>query len=340
MFDNYPFIHFEIEKPLSENFSGRLSLDRKNDSAVLGSTIKWSEFAGISNDFQCSSYCWTGSFDMLLSVVSCQDCTEALYLQSFCIMNNTKASFMKRANYCSLLLSYTYSGEGKLVYDHQTYTLKEGLAFLIDCRAPHEYSATAENWQHVDIHLWGKNADSIYQHFASQKIVQISYSQTGFHALVEKLLDSCITLSDHRDLFISNALTNLLCTLLEHAERENGLSIPDAYEHVIHYMERNYMHPLSLDTLSSLVHLSKYHFAREFKKYTGSTPNDYLLGLRIRHACILLLNSALSVEQIANEAGIHNMSNFIRQFKKRTGLTPSAFRNIKNGTARILDRLC
>lgn len=331
MFDKYHLVHFEIKKPLAENSNGRISVDARTNIAAPNSTIKWSEFADNLNNTQRSAYCLTGSFDMLLSTASHQDSTEALYLQSFCIMNNTKEYFTKRTDYNSLLLSYTYSGEGGLIYNDQTYTLKEGQAFIIDCRAPHEYFATAENWEHIDIHIWGENADSLYQHFASQNIVQISYARASFDFLAEKLLDSCITFSNHRNLFISNALTNLLCTLLEHAERESNASIPDTYKYVIHYIESNYVNPLSLDSLSSFANLSKYHFAREFKKYTGFTPNDYLLELRIRHACILLLNSNLSIEQISDEVGIHNMSNFIKQFKKRIGLTPSAFRNSKNG---------
>lgn len=331
MFDKYHLIHFEISKPLVENSNGQISIDAKHNSEFPRSTIKWSEFADDLNNTQHSAYCLTGSFDMLLSTVSHQNITDALYLQSFCIMNNTKEYFTKRADYNSLLLSYTYSGEGGLIYKEQTYTMKEGQAFIIDCRTPHEYFAAAENWEHVDIHIWGQNADSLYQHFASQNIVQISYAQTNFNSLVEKLLDSCITFSDHRNLFISNALTNLLCILLECAEKESSSSVPDTYKYVIHYIESNYMHPLSLDSLSSFVNISKYHFAREFKKYTGFSPNDYLLELRIKHACILLINSDFSVERISNEVGIHNMSNFINQFKKRTGLTPSAFRNSKMG---------
>lgn len=329
MFDKYHLIHFEIKKSLSENANGRISVTEKNNTDAYDSTVKWSEFAEDLNNTQRSSYCLTGSFDMLLSTISRRNSLEALYLQSFCIMNNTKEYFTKRADYESLLLSYTYSGEGGLVYNGQSYTLKEGQAFIIDCRTPHEYFAAAGNWEHVDIHIWGQNAESLYKHFSSQNIVQISFAQASFTPMVEKLLDSCTTFSDHRDLFISNALSNLLCTLLDHAEKENNSSIPNIYKYVIRYIESNYMHPLSLDSLSSFANLSKYHFAREFKKYTGFSPNDYLLELRINHACILLINSDLSVEQISNEVGIHNMSNFIRQFKKRTGSTPSALRNNK-----------
>lgn len=330
MFDKYHLIHFEIKKSLAENHNGLISLSEKSNSTASNSTIKWSEFADDSDGTQRSSYCWTGNFDMLNPTVLHMKGTDSLYLQSFCIMNNTNESFIRRTDYESLLLSYTYSGEGGLVYNGQTYRLSEGQAFIIDCRKPHEYFAAAENWEHVDIHIWGQDAESLYQHFSSQNIVLISYAQTSFTPLVEKLLDSCTTFSDHRDLFISNALSNLLCTLLDHAEKESNSSIPDIYKYVIRYIESNYMRPLSLDSLSSFANLSKYHFAREFKKYTGFSPNDYLLELRINHACILLINSDLSVEQISNEVGIHNMSNFIRQFKKRTGLTPSALRNHKN----------
>lgn len=330
MFDKYHLIHFEITKSLTQNPNGLISMDTEDSAAASADTIRWSEFAADSDSSRHSTYCWTGSFDMLFPATLPQDDSYPLYLQGFCIMNNTKESFNKRVDYPSLLLSYTYSGEGGLKYKNKTYKLEKGQAFLIDCRKPHEYFAAAENWEHLDIHIWGQNADALYQHFASQNIVQITYAQASFDFLIEKLLDSCITFSEHRSLFISNTLSNLLCTLLEHAEKESSAAIPDTFKYVIHYMECNYVNPLSLDSLSAFANLSKYHFAREFKKYTGFSPNDYLLELRIRHACILLMNSTLSIEQISNEVGIPNMSNFIRQFKKRTGLTPSAFRDAKD----------
>ncbi len=329
MFDKYPLIHFDIEKALTAESNGIISILDESIS-YPSNTMKWKDISNKNEDSLNSTYQWTGSFDLLLPSILSTSESSNLYLQNFCLMNNTKESFISRSNYESILLSYTYSGEANLVYDGITYSINSQTLFIIDCRKHHEYFPVTESWQHLDIHIWGDDAEKIYQRYSNQNIVKMQYSNAAFNPLIENLLDAETILSDNKKLFISNSISNLLCTLLAHAEKEGNSTIPEIYKYIVHYIECNYMTHLSLDSLASFINVSKYHFAREFKKYTGYTPNEYILNLRIKHACVLLANTELSIEQISYEVGIKNMSNFIRQIKKRTGLTPSAFRkNIK-----------
>lgn len=327
MFEKYHLIHCAIKKSMTGSTGELLSVQEGKPTSSDDLTIEWSDHSAQSTGTQNATYCFTGSFDMLMPPAV--DCSNGLYLQELSVMHSRKGTFMKRSDYPSLLISYTYAGEGKLSYEGRNYQLQPGQLFLIDCRVPHEYSTVKEVWEHVDIHLWGTNAVTIYRHFRDRGIVHLAFSQEGFTFLTEGLLDACTKVSDHRSLFISNALLNMLCPLLEHAEKESHSATPAAYKKAIEYMEANYMLPLSLDTLASLVNVSKYHFSREFRKYTGASPNDYLLNLRMKHACILLVNTDLPIEQIAREVGIHNMSNFITLFKKRVRMTPSAIRKSK-----------
>lgn len=334
MFEKYHLIHFEVEKPLNNGADEGLfistNMDSLNDSTSANETYLWSDYAENSQGLQNSNYCLAGSFDMLLSLYPLENDVEPLHLQGLSILNSTKEFFFQRFNYNSLLLSYTYAGEGHLLYKDKEYSIKKGEAFIIDCRQHHKYYTEGDSWKHIDIHIWGNHAQSIYQHFENEDITHISFPEQDFNHLVERLLDTCVTFSDHRHLLISNALSNLLCNLLNHAEKEGHSTIPEAYRYIIHYMESNYKTALSLDSLASFINVSKFYFAREFKRYTNYSPNEYLLALRIQHACIMLANTDLSIEEIANEVGIHNMSNFIKQFKKRTGVTPSKFRNGRN----------
>lgn len=324
MFEKYHLIHCAINKSMTGSIGELLSVQADRSGLV---TVEWSDYSADSTELRAASYCFTGSFDMLMAPPV--DSGSGLFLQQLSVMYSGKGTFIRRSEYTSLLISYTYAGEGKLSYNGQTYHLLPGQLFLIDCRVPHEYSTLEETWEHVDIHLWGTNAENIYRHFHDHEIVHLAFPQEGFTFLVEGLLDACTKVSDHRSLFISNALLSMLCSLLEHAEKENCSATPEAYKKTIEYMEANYMLPLSLDTLASLVNVSKYHFSREFRKYTGTSPNDYLVSLRMKHACILLVNTDLSIEEVAREVGIHNMSNFIALFKKRVRMTPSAIRKRK-----------
>ena len=249
-----------------------------------------------------------------------------LFIQSFCLMNNTREYFTRRKDYDSILLSYTYSGYGRLKYGGKEYGILPEHGFLIDCHDPHEYFAAADNWEHLDIHIGEPRANNIYRYFKQHGTVTFSHSRVMFNTMVEKLLDSYVAFSEFREIYIEAELSNILCALLRQVENTGSSYIPENYKYIVHYMECNYMRNLSLEELAAMCNVSKYHFCREFKKYTSHTPNDYLIMLRIHHACILLVNSYFSIGQIALETGMENMSNFIYLFKKRMGMTPSAFR--------------
>ena len=67
-------------------------------------------------------------------------------------------------------------------------------------------------------------------------------------------------------------------------------------------------------------------FIRNFKEYTGSTPAQYLLSLRISNAQTLLESTSYNITEIANIVGYDNPLYFSRIFKKQIGMSPSEFR--------------
>ena len=91
-------------------------------------------------------------------------------------------------------------------------------------------------------------------------------------------------------------------------------------------MNNNYTRHLTLDDLSSFANVNKYYLSREFKRYTGFSPNDYLITLRISRAKLLLQTTGLTASEIAADVGIRDQNNFIRLFKNKTGMTPIEFR--------------
>ncbi|HKP80705.1 MAG TPA: AraC family transcriptional regulator [Pyrinomonadaceae bacterium] len=83
---------------------------------------------------------------------------------------------------------------------------------------------------------------------------------------------------------------------------------------------------LTLKALAAASYLSPFHFARLFKKLTGSSPHNYLAGIRATRAQLLLAETDLSVTEIGTRVGYLSGSHFTKAFRIATGATPREFR--------------
>ncbi len=92
------------------------------------------------------------------------------------------------------------------------------------------------------------------------------------------------------------------------------------------YMERHYTEDLSASDILRVSHYSQRHFIRLFSQAYHTTPQQYLLDIRMRHACTLLRESTLNITEIALHCGYKDSNYFSRAFKKHTGITPSRYR--------------
>ncbi|WEX86744.1 AraC family transcriptional regulator [Sinorhizobium garamanticum] len=83
---------------------------------------------------------------------------------------------------------------------------------------------------------------------------------------------------------------------------------------------------IALEELAHQCGLSRSHFARAFKETTGAPPHRWLLARRIERAQDLLLNSNLSISEIANSCGFADQSHFTRVFAKMVEIGPGEWR--------------
>ncbi|HJU92881.1 MAG TPA: helix-turn-helix domain-containing protein [Pyrinomonadaceae bacterium] len=83
---------------------------------------------------------------------------------------------------------------------------------------------------------------------------------------------------------------------------------------------------LTIKELAAASYLSPFHFARLFKKLTGSSPHNYLAGIRAARAQLLLAETDLSVTEVGARVGYLSGSHFTKAFRLATGATPREFR--------------
>lgn len=93
-------------------------------------------------------------------------------------------------------------------------------------------------------------------------------------------------------------------------------------------MKDNFTKKLSLNSASQATLISKPLFCKIFLEITGMTYNQYLNKLRIEYSTELIINTKLSMVEIAEKSGYGDFSTFYRNFIRIIGVSPSQYRDI------------
>ena len=83
---------------------------------------------------------------------------------------------------------------------------------------------------------------------------------------------------------------------------------------------------ITLDKLASVACLNSVYFLREFKKYFGLSPRQYIIQQRLSIAKKLMQTTSLSITEICFEVGYSDVTSFGKLFKKYFFHAPAAFR--------------
>jgi len=124
---------------------------------------------------------------------------------------------------------------------------------------------------------------------------------------------------------LNNWIKNIVNWIAEYLRDKSGVTsrpVTMAKE----FITRNFFDKtLSLHMVSSYVGISENHLSSIFTKQTGQTFTEYVTGLRIEKAKILLKETNLKVYEIAESIGFANAEYFSKLFKKATGKSPNQF---------------
>jgi len=101
---------------------------------------------------------------------------------------------------------------------------------------------------------------------------------------------------------------------------------PRALQRVLDYIEAHLEESISIQALSEIAGLSKFHFARTFKHSKDMTPHEYMVQCRVRRTQRLLTETDMPLSEIALASGFSDQSHCARRFRQQTGITPSQYR--------------
>ena len=129
----------------------------------------------------------------------------------------------------------------------------------------------------------------------------------------------------------SHLLSSCTC-LTDRAPLSAGLS-GSVFSRVRAYIDEHVDQRISLEDLASIAGVSRFHFARQFRRRTGRSPMDYLLRIRIERAKTMLVSREWRVVDVAAALGFADQSHFTRTFRKMVGTSPSSFAALNRQSA-------
>ena len=127
---------------------------------------------------------------------------------------------------------------------------------------------------------------------------------------------------------VNNLIDQLLILVARKLSHQNNSlrDFPQAFMKLENTLRQNLSHQWTVEEMAGLVGMGTTSFAEKVKSFTGFSPLNYLITIRISESIKLLKKQDMNVTDIALDTGFYSSQHFSTTFKKLTGYTPSEFK--------------
>lgn len=263
--------------------------------------------------------------------------------ESLIVQEDRSAMFYDKLHqHQEIQISYIKKGEGSFIIGDHVGEFKEGDIFIIGENLPHVFNNdTSDEKVHMISLFFTKT--SFGEHFfklrefktitslfqASVLGIKIDGPSLELSSLLETMrfqskLNRFISFLQVLQIITREKLSTLSSDFHQKVYgEEEGKRMRDIFEFSLNNFDQN----ISLGQVSEIANMTPNAFCRYFKQRTNKTYVNFLLDIRIGHACKLLVKKTdLNIAEISDQSGFNNLTNFNRKFKSIKGITPSEYR--------------
>jgi AraC-like DNA-binding protein len=234
------------------------------------------------------------------------------------------------------IIGIVEQGKRIISYSNDSKTISEGEIFIINPKQVHSCmseSSIGHSYKLLSIPPFFMQLTASHISERHEEIPFFSCVHINDRKLSQKLLklfdiiensESDIQIESNFYDFVTGLLISYSITPLPVSDTQKQ---NDSIARACKYIHTHYSDNLSLKELASIACLSPFHFQREFKRFMGITPHEYLNDFRIGKSKKLLIEDNEIVD-IANRLGFSDQSHFSRIFLKTVGVTPGIYKSI------------
>ena len=225
-------------------------------------------------------------------------------------------------------------GEGWLKIKDKEFYPKPGQLFLMPANVKQSYCTISQNpfikyWCHFTAKIMDKNLFDFIQTPYFIEVSNIKKIETLFNDLIKYYEDNHLS-----SLLSSKAiLLEIIAEFIGHIEPGIHISLnqsSDSLNSIIEYIEKNISENITIEKLAKIANYHPNYFIRIFKSNIGISPIQYINRIRLEKAKKLIMQSNMTIGEIASSVGINDVSHFSKSFKNYTGFTPSEFKKISH----------
>ncbi len=226
---------------------------------------------------------------------------------------------------------YISSGKGWFEdSDRVRHPISAGALFLLFPGIRHAYSPNIETgWHEYWVGFAGNHAVRLYENgliSAGNPIHHIGLNQDVM-ADFEQAIQLCRQQPPGFQVLLGALVLQLLahihiCEIRSKITHRDSEYVQIARSIMMLHIEDG----IEVGSIAAEIGMSYQRLLELFHDYTGLTPYQYYLQLRIHRAKELLQDHSLSIKEVSSRMNFDNQYYFSRLFKKKTGLSPSAWR--------------
>ncbi len=240
-------------------------------------------------------------------------------------------------------------GEGVRFIGDNISNFSAGEIVLLGQSLPHTWRCNEEYFKkdtkssveavviHFLPHSLGKDLLNLPEAFILPKLFEKAKRGMVFYGKAKQQLACLMELAvDATGLSRLSTLLSMLSIMADTDEFEKITSAHSFYQSneadtlrlnkIYNYTLKNFKKEIKLEEIAAISNLSTNSFCRYFKLMTKKTYSNFVIELRLSHACRMLIEDKLTNDNICFDCGFNNVSNFYRHFKQFIGITPLEYK--------------